>query len=359
MTIRNKYKLYVLTLDIIGELKRVQFERGNQRLFLLNSKKKLNLPWTKVSKKLKIKFGTLRSYSNELCSLPLTVVKDVCKFCNWNFNEVLRRYNGREQVLSSSDLPFQKGYGFGKRRIEVNEIRTKSVKQTRLDLSRVEFSSSDKEKGIRLPKLLDEYLAEETGVHLGDGFLSGKKYDFRVKGDRTNEMEYYDDYLKKLYKRLYNLEINNRDYGDSYGFEIYSKGIWTFKTNTLGITPGKKDKIRIPKLIRDAGTDIHCAFLRGIMDTDGSIVFRLQHTRNRYYPAISVTCKSEMLARDIHRILKGIGFAAKLYHKTNGFWDVYLYGYANYDLYMKCIGWRNQKNLKKVRERNALMAAVV
>lgn len=142
-----------------------------------------------------------------------------------------------------------------------------------LENPKIELSQKDKEKELKLPYTLTSLLAEEIGIHLGDGFLSEEKNDFRVKGHRIDEKDYYDTFLKKLYKELFNLDLNMKDYGDSYGFELYSQAISNFKKKVIKIKPGVKDKITIPKIIKQSNGEITSAFLRGLFDTDGNIKF--------------------------------------------------------------------------------------
>ena len=324
-----------------------------QRKFLEDAKKRQDMPWDEFAVLIETNPGTLKSYTNQLCTLPMRLFKKICEICSWKIDKTLTRYRGRKISALKCDFPFQKGYRLGKARIKTKNFELKKDEgRLKLNLNGIEYSRQDKEKKIIFPKWLDENLAEEIGIHLGDGFLSNDKYDFRVKGDKSNEIDYYDNHLKKLYKILYNINIENRDYIDSYGFEIYSKALWEFKVNSVGITPGKKDKINIPKILSKSNKRIKCAFLRGIMDTDGSILFKARYGYANYYPTISLTCKSRYLAEGVYKMFKTLGFAPKFYKKSNGVWDVYLYGYSNFDRYQRLVGWRNPKNLNKIREWN-------
>src|SRR3989344_1805236 len=65
-------------------------------------------------------------------------------------------------------------------------------KKVEFDNSIVNFSKSDKIKNIILPEELSPELAEEIGIHLGDGCLSLNRKYFSVK---TNKKEI--DYMKE------------------------------------------------------------------------------------------------------------------------------------------------------------------
>jgi hypothetical protein len=96
------------------------------------------------------------------------------------------------------------------------------------DISPIKLSHYDKIKDLKFPNKLTPELAEEIGIHIGDGFLSKRRNEYRLKGAKS-EKEYYNYFLKKLYKKLYNLNINLKEYENTYGFEIGSQGLWTFK----------------------------------------------------------------------------------------------------------------------------------
>jgi len=312
---------------------RAKFGAGAQREFLLSAKKHLGVSWIELAKRANLNPGTLKSYFNEYCTLPWHTAEKICICCGWSSETKLEKFE------------VKKTFRFGRGKICLSEQVFSGEVPTKLELGRMGMVKS---KHISIPVCLDKHLAEEIGVHLGDGFLSDKKYDFRVKGDKNNERAYYDVYLASLYWNLFKIKIKNKDYGTSYGFEIYSKDIWLFKTRVLGISAGKKNAIRIPLLIRDADTGIQCAFLRGLMDTDGSFEFRSRYSHNGYYPVISLATVSAALAKDALSMFLKLGFSARLYKKSNGSDEIYLYGYANFQRYEAMIGWHNTKNIAKV-----------
>ena len=314
---------------------RAKFGEGAQREFLLSAKKHLGVSWTELAKRAGINPGTLKSYFNEYCTLPWHAAEKICRCCGWSSETKLEKFE------------VKKSFRFGWGKIRLSEQVFSDEAPMKLELGRMGMM---KPKHMSIPTHLDKRLAEEIGVHLGDGFLSDKKYDFRVKGDKNNERAYYDRHLASLYRNLFKIEIKNKDYGTSYGFEIYSKDLWLFKTRVLGISAGKKNAIRIPLLVRNADTGIHCAFLRGLMDTDGSFEFRSRYGHNGYYPVISLATVSAALAKDALNVFLKLGFSAKLYQKANGSDEIYLYGYANFQRYEAMIGWHNTKNLAKVAE---------
>ena len=77
----------------------------------------------------------------------------------------------------------------------------------------VEFSWKDLQRGVKIPEKMTLELAEETGIHLGDGCLyvytdknGAKFHQYSVSGDLRDEEIYHLNYVVPLIKRLYNLE---------------------------------------------------------------------------------------------------------------------------------------------------------
>jgi intein/homing endonuclease len=199
-------------------------------------------------------------------------------------------------------------------------------------------------------------LAEEIGLSIGDGYVSNKRFEYRLKGNKKDEKEYYKNYVKPMFKELYNINLNISEYGSTVGFEIYSKALWEFKTKVIGLPIAPKKTIRIPAVLKVNDKEILCSLLRGLFDTDGNIYFRSQGANKSYYPRVSFTTISKDLADDLIEILKMLGFKPKLYldskikkKNSNLRYTVVLCGYANFELYKKLINTKQPKNIYKLK----------
>ena len=186
-------------------------------------------------------------------------------------------------------------------------------------------------------------------MHIGDGCLSNKKNEFRLKGNKFNEKNYYNNFVKKVYKQLFNLDIAIREYDSTYGFELYSKAIHEFKSKIVGLPLGRKQNITIPEKFKINDISILTSLLRGIFDTDGNIHFQSKYGYKNYYPHISIGQKSEKLIKDINSILKMLGFNPNPCLNRDC-WTLDLYGYKSLDRYMELIGFNNPKHLRKINE---------
>lgn len=344
MAERNNYKCFLF--DVIMK-KRVYFLKGNQKRFIAYLKKKSNLNWRNLSERLGRNENTLsKSYMFELCSLPYDLFKECLDIIDEDENKILKEYAGdvkEEAVIIGRKVLGEQNKYLG----QINIIYSNT--RLNLDISKVNYSKHDKEKGMILPNKITPKLAEEVGMQFGDGFLSAKKYDYRLKGNPYNEREYYIKYIKPLFKKLYNMEVNLRDFDRSFGFEIYSKALWEFKTKVLGIKTSPKYDIRFPEVLKVNDKNILAAFIRGLFDTDGCISFKTKYGYNKYYPSIELSLASKELIKDVVKLLDMLGFNPSVrFDKKYG--RISVNGIGALKRYEKIIGWSSPKNLNKVND---------
>jgi len=243
----------------------------------------------------------------------------------------------------------KKGFLFGKGRKVLPSIKiTFSEPIRKFDLSPVSYSCFDERKELVFPNAINPRLAEEIGMHVGDGFLSARKYEYRLKGSKIDEREFYQDFIRPLYKELYNLDVSIRDYEESYGFEVYSKALWTFKSKVLGIPPGKKTRIRVPGVVKVNDQEVLAAFIRGYFDTDGSLSFVSKYGYSSYYPIVSASSVSEFLIKDVAEILSMFGLGPYVWF-SGEYWSVQMFGYSKFVRFWNLIGWNSKKYVDKIR----------
>lgn len=337
-------KIYKLEAIKIIMQKRVFFSKGNQNRFVRYVKDKYNFNWRELAKKLNIREGTLKSYTFELCSIPDNIFYKMLKILGQDEDEILKNFNARleEEIIVIG----RKVLGELKKKFEDVDITFKNTNLS-LDNSKVEYSLIDKKKNITFPNKITPELAEEIGMHYGDGFLSSRKYEYRLKGNQYNEVEYYKGYIAPLFKSLYNIEVNLKDYKTSYGFEISSKALWTFKTKVMEIKSGNKELITFPEVLKVNNLQILTSFIRGLFDTDGCLSFKTKYGYEKYYPEIKIALFSKKLILEIGEILKMLGFNPNVYiNKDQGV--ITLNGIGSLRRYEKLIGWSSQKNLNKL-----------
>jgi hypothetical protein len=233
------------------------------------------------------------------------------------------------------------------------------------DISNIDFSWVDKRKKIILPKTMTEELAEDIGIHIGDGsmYLSGpskKSYILRYSGHFTEDKEHYLKRIIPLKKALFNVKatgkvLNCRN--NEFGIVICSKAIYNFYLKAIGIPSGKKCKIAdIPEIIKNSSKEIQCSFIRGLADTDFSVTFKRKSTKHdlNYYPVISADFASKKLIKSLKSVLTDLGFNVvtldsvnKRYEKSYKTHVININGRSNLEHWMKQIGFSNPNHLTK------------
>ena len=340
-------KVYILEGSDLIMNKRVYFVDGNQREFVKYFKDKSGLSWSDASAKLKINENTLsKAYRFGTCNIPYVLFKQILFLINESEEKVSEKFN--IQLIEEQEIIGRKMFGERKKILKPINI-TFENKDLNLDISDINFSKPDLEKGIKIPLRMSPLLAEEIGMHYGDGFLSARKYDYRLKGNPNDEKEYYLNYIKPLFKSLYNIKINPKDFEASFGFELYSKAFWEFKTKVLKIRPGNKRNIRFPEALKVKDEKILAAFIRGLFDTDGSVSFISKYGYKNYYPSISIGLISKEFISEVAEILEMFGLEPRVYFNER-YGIIALYGTETLERYEKIIGWSSPKNLNKVAE---------
>jgi hypothetical protein len=328
--------------------KRVVFAVGKQKELIKYLKKTSNLPWKTLAQKLSIRESTLsHAYLFEMCSLPREYFTSMANFLGEKEESLLKKYDAtiRDEII----IIGRKALGEQRKKLEEINIlfETSNLK---LDNSGVNFSLIDKKKEIVLPTKITPELAEEIGMHYGDGFLSSKRFTYRLKGNLKDEIPYYQNYIAPLFKKLYNANVNLKQYQTTYGFELYSQAVCEFKIKTLKIKPGKKQDIEFPAFLRVNDIKILTSFIRGLFDTDGALYFKTNYGYKKYYPSISLALYSKKVIEAVGEILTMLGFKPKIYYYRGNQGLICLNGIASFKRYEKLIGWSSPKNLNKVKE---------
>lgn len=209
----------------------------------------------------------------------------------------------------------------------------------------IQLSWKDKEKNIRFPRKMSPELAEEIGVHLGDGCLSYNRNYFSVKCNKKEE-KYVTDFLFPLYKKLYNLDLKLMQLPSVSGFEIYSKALCQFKNKVLNIPYGeKKERIEVPKeIIESKNKPIYQSLIRGTFDTDGCV-----YIAKKKYPIILIDIKSKKLIEQISNMLKKLGFIPAIYK----YHRIAISGPTMLNKWIKEINSNNPKNITKLKQAQA------
>ncbi len=235
----------------------------------------------------------------------------------------------------------------------------------KFDLSKVNFSRFDIKRGLRLPTELNEKLAEDIGIMVGDGHI-GKavrpkravEYQIQCYGNAITDRIFYEVYVKNLKKNLFNLDFrfSNKPKNTC---EIWanSKGLLEFYTKIIDLPLGRKDGIRIQSLIMESSHEIKFSFIRGLADSDFTLTFRKKDKKVMYYPLIKIGTASKNLITNIKEVLIELGFKPTVSYNlkskhplTKNIYighELSLNGKINLERWINRIGFSNPKNILK------------
>lgn len=206
------------------------------------------------------------------------------------------------------------------------------------------FSKYDIQREIRLPKKSKE-LSEFIGILFGDGYIIERGRIHRI-GITLNATEdrFYFQHVKELIKRLFNLKVEGkpRKNQNTLDIVIHSKGIANFLL-LMGLPNGsKKDRLHIPNWILEK-KGLLKSFLRGLMDTDGSLFFAKRGTyKQNQYPVIEIKIHDKKFVNELEKSLKNLGFSC---FKTK--FKVQLNGKKELERWKDEINMENMNNLSR------------
>ena len=170
---------------------------------------------------------------------------------------------------------------------------------------------------FKTPASINNLLAEEIGLHLGDGSMNyyNKKGFFQLRGHIKDDREHYVYRIQRIYKKLFNIDIRLRAMPSTgvYGFQIWSNELVNYKSNVLGLPLGKKINFSIPEEIIQ-NEELSRNFLRGYFDTDGCLY--LENKRGKPYPRIEMASISGEFVNQLEYILIGLGFRVSHYKEN-------------------------------------------
>lgn len=225
----------------------------------------------------------------------------------------------------------------------------------RLDTANIKLSKLDLNRGIIIPKKMSPELAEEIGLHAGDGsmnFYSGKGL-FQLRGHIKDDREHYEKKIKELYKTLYNLDVNIREMKSTgvIGFQIWSDAIVNFKHRVFELPLGKKYNLAVPDKINS--NLLFCSFLRGLFDTDGTVY--IENKRGKPYPRVEIKTTSKPMFIQITEFLKRENIHATYYRyerkqkNWNDLYSIMVRGDLPVTNWIEKIGSNNPKHIRKFK----------
>jgi len=212
-----------------------------------------------------------------------------------------------------------------------------------------------------LVRLNTSLLAEETGIHIGDGSMgmyerahNKKVYRCTVSGHSVEDKDYLLNYVRPLLSTLYGVNVYTSELKTRktlmLGYE--SRRVVLFKHDVLALPIGKKTRIRIPDVFLD-NISLAKLCLRGLFDTDGGVAFRNWKRRSYSYPVVHFTSTSLELVSQVSELLESLNIRHELLiqpgtrlFKAAG--RIRIYGKNGLERWLAEVGFRNPANISKI-----------
>jgi|SRR3989344_218190 len=234
----------------------------------------------------------------------------------------------------------------------------------------IPLSKLDRSKGLVLPLTITPELAYLIGVLTGDGCIHYRKnkheYSIHCAGHPIDEKSYYDLIIRSLLKNLFGISpamqfFKKNKKGTIYGFRIYSKSLFLYLTQVIGLPIGKKyDYLQIPLVILER-PDLIPYFIQGLFDTDGCISFKKRYRDYPYYPVISLSSKKDYLINQVTNYLRNAGFnvATRYNYRVKDKRNKKCYtiisrlemsGFENLNHWCETLNFQSPKHLEKINK---------
>lgn len=217
-------------------------------------------------------------------------------------------------------------------------------------------------KVVTIPTTMTPELAEEVGIHVGDGSMyiyrprnGGPKYIWKVSGNLREDAPYLLGYVKSLELNLYAVRPNTfRRYENTVDLIFQSKRVLEFKSKILGLPIGRKGNITIPKPILASNNKIMASFIRGLIDTDGALCFEKGPYPTHSEPEVTIASRSLTLLTSLKHALLRLGFKAGVNFRQR-VWEghvrrvgeIRVWGSSHLEKWTRTIGFSNLRNLTK------------
>jgi hypothetical protein len=201
---------------------------------------------------------------------------------------------------------------------------------------------------LQVPDNMSEKLAYFLGVLLGDGSVgSERRPTIYLVGDLVEERGYYDHVLIPLIRGLFKVSPYSyvRKGKSAYALHFKSRRFVEYLVSELDFPSGDVQKY-LPSSVMSFPEGIRLAFIRGLFDSDGSMVFSRKTYTAYKYPTIEIKTVSHRLGLSVKQILTTAGFRSGLNRSAES-WIVRTNGEQMLELWMNKIGSRNIKHLTK------------
>lgn len=325
--------------------KRVVFKEGKQRAFIENILTKSGRSIKELANFLKVSERAISDWHREKFLMPLLTVRKLTRLASIKVPkfEIRGRYDHVRIAGSLGGKAIIAKYGS----VGGDSEKRKTAWRNWWNREGKFIKNKILEpKQIKIPTESSD-LAEFVGIMMGDGGVSERQISITLHSITDDQ---YKDFVVKLIRKLFGVMPGVHKRGDSLANTIFVSRteLVKFCTNGLGLPLGHKIKQRldIPDWI-NASKDFQIACLRGLIDTDGSVVIHKYRVGGkRYsYKKIEFSSASRPLFESVVEILTKLGLNPNRNKR-----HLTISASKNVEKYFKIISSHNPKHLKRYKE---------
>ena len=330
MTEKNKYS------------KRVKFASGAQTRFIVYLEKTLALGLIDLAKIAEVNRRTIYDWKREKFSMSLSALKKMCLKAGTPIPRSVKVKDPFWYVSNGGKIggpAVIKKYGRVPVDPEYRKVRWQEWwKHEGKFISRQIYTPLPFKK----PTISNE-LAEFIGIMMGDGGMS--KYQISIVLHHLDDKK-YGQYVTKLMEKLFGVIPTIRHIPDiSVNTYTISRMELVKYLYGLGLVIGNKIKqqIDIPDWIK-SNRQYWIGCIRGLMDTDGSVVIHKYFSNSKYYTykKLDFTSRSSLLLGSVSGILTELGIKNRM-RKDN----IRIEAQKDVKTYFNIVGSHNPKHIKR------------
>lgn len=326
--------------------KRVEFQLGKQKEFIVISKKELNLTWQNLAEVAKTSARNLNDWKNEKFSMPLFAVENICKKrgCKIPNSIILKdQYWYTEKAgLAGGNATYEK-YGI----IGGDQKRRKEKWQEWWEEEgKLHPNKILQPLPFRKSKFSKE-LAEFVGIILGDGGISDMQVTVTLHRIVDEE---YAKFVRKMIEKLFDIKAGKYCRKESLADNIVISRIGLVNFfETIGLRKGNKvrHQVDVPQWIKK-NNNFKVACLRGLVDTDGCVIIHRYKSKDKMYcyKKLSFTNRSFPLLKSVKNFLTELEIRCRI---TKDNYEVRIDAKKDVERYFEIVGSHNPKHMLRYK----------
>lgn len=324
---------------------RVIFPKGAQQRFIERAQEKVSV--SDLSRMCGYSERTIRDWRRERFSIPLSSLQKICgalqllpgsRYTTRSFRDHLK-----QAAKLGGRVMFEK---YGRIGNDPEQRKRRWEEWWNREGRRQSHPIIGVTKPIKRPSPSEE-LAEFIGIMIGDGGTSDAQLTITLHSEDDRA---YGVYVASLITRLFDVPVSVRPRSDckATNYVISRREMVNFCVDKLGLVKGNKitQQVDVPLWIKEEQRFI-IACVRGLIDTDGSIFTHSYVAKGKmyHYKKISFSSRSLPLLQSMYTFLNDLNIRARM-----ATYEVRLDSIASVKRYMKIVGTRNPKHLKRYRE---------